>query len=284
MNCLRTSNRNAIVLGRVPLVRAPGTSPVTNCACVCGLTPTAQNNNVRRLAPAAQMAYVLLETVIATGLLIVGLAVLGAQIQDSETAIRQMRLRLRAMTLAEQQLAELDLGLVELDTVDEVQEGDFGPRYPDFGWRLITEPTAIEGMFRLTVEVLYLVRADAYREDDFDYEAADSVFTAFAFRPAPQALDLGVDFGLSDEELETISEKLSNAGVPGLDALSFDPAILAKLDFEQMVEVLPVLLDALGMELGDLADLIPPEVLEELKKSGILDEADGAENPEGEGG
>jgi len=228
--------------------------------------------------------YVLLETVIATGLLIVGLAVLGAQIQDSESAIRQMRLRLRAMTLAEQQLAELDLGLVELDSVDEVQEGDFGPRYPDFGWRLITEPTAIEGMFRFTVEVLYLVRMDAYKEDDFDYEAADTVFTTYAFRSAPQALDLGVDFGLDDEEFESISEKLANTGVPGLDAQSFDPTILAKLDFEQLVEVLPVVLDALGMKLGDLEALIPPEVLEELKKSGMLEELDETKKPEEEGG
>src|SRR3990170_1677399 len=134
--------------------------------------------------------YVLLETVIATGLLIVGLAVLGAQIQDSDTAIRQMRLRLRAMTLAEQQLAQMDLGLIELDSVDEVQEGDFGPRYPDFGWRLITEPTAIEGMYRLTVEILYLIREDAYKEDDFDYEAAETVFTTYSIRPTPQAMDL----------------------------------------------------------------------------------------------
>lgn len=232
----------------------------------------------------SRRGYVLLETVIATGLLIVGLAVLGAQIQDSDMAIRQMRLRLRAMTLAEQQLAELDLGLIELDSVDEVQEGDFGPRYPDYGWRLITEPTAIEGMYRFTVEVLYLIRDGAYKEDDFDYEAADILFTSYAFRPAPQALDLGIDFGLSDEDLERVTEKLSNAGIPGLDAQSFDPAILAKLDFAQLVEVLPVFLDALGMELGDLEALIPAGVLEELKKSGMLDELGGADKGEEDGG
>jgi len=226
---------------------------------------------------ASRRGYVLLETVIATGLLIVGLAVLGGQIQDSDTAIRNMRLRLRAMTLAEQQLAELDLGLVELDSVDEVQEGDFGPRYPDFGWRLITEPTAIEGLYRFTVEVLYLVRMDAYQKDDFDYESADTLFTAYAFRPAPQSLDLGTDFGLKDDQLEKVSQKLSDAGVPGLTAQSFDPAILAKLDFEQMVQVLPVILDALGIQLGDLESLIPPQVLEELKKSGVLDQLDGSD-------
>jgi len=233
---------------------------------------------------ANRRGYVLLETVIATGLLIVGLAVLGGQIQDSDTAIRKMRLRLQAMTLAEQQLAMLDLGLVELDSVDEVQEGDFGPRYPDYGWRLITEPTAIEGLFRFSVEILYLLREGPYKEDDFDHEAAEVLFTTYALRPTPQALDLGADFGLSDEEFETVSEKLSNAGVPGLDAQSFDPTILAKLDFEQLVEVLPVVLDALGMELGELKAMIPPEVLEELQKSGILEEPEGTKKPEEEGG
>jgi len=287
MNRFRTSNGRANFLGRGPLVRARGAGPVTFFGPVRGLAPAALIGSLvrpRGLKPAARSGYVLLETVIATGLLIVGLAVLGAQIQDSQTAIRHMRLRLRAMTLAEQQLAELDLGLIELDSVDEVQEGDFGPRYPDFGWRLVTEPTAIEGLYRLTVEILHLLRDGAYKEDDFDYEYADTVFTTYALRPAPQALDLGVDFGLSDEEFASVSEKLSNAGVPGLDAQSFDPTILAKLDFEQLVEVLPVVLDALGMELGDLEAMIPAEVLEDLKKSGILDEAGGAKMLEGEGG
>ncbi len=225
----------------------------------------------------SRRGYVLLETVIATGLLIVGLAVIGAEIQDSETAIRQMRLRLRAMTLAEQHLAELDLGLIELDSVDEVQDGDFGPRYPDFGWRLTTEPTAIEGLFRLTLDVMHHIRESPYKKDDFEVENAEKIFTAYVFRAAPQSLDLGADFGLKDDELEQVSQKLSDAGVPGLTAQSFDPAILAKLDFDQMVQVLPVILNALGVGLGDLEAMIPPEVLEELKKSGVLDQLGGSD-------
>ena len=162
----------------------------------------------------SRRGYVLLETVIATGLLIVGLAVIGAEIQDSDTAIRQMRLRLRAMTLAEQHLAEMDLGLIELDSVDEVQDGDFGPRYPDFGWRLTTEPTAIEGLFRLTLDVMHHIRESPYKKDDFEVETAEKIFTAYAFRAAPQSLDLGADFGLKEDQLEQVSQKLSDAGVP----------------------------------------------------------------------
>jgi hypothetical protein len=102
--------------------------------------------------------YVLLEVVIATGLLVVALAIIGGQIQDSGTAIHKMERRLEAARLAEQQFAFLDLGLVQLDSVDEVAEGDFGPRFPDWGWRLITEPTAVDGMFRLKLEVLHHIR------------------------------------------------------------------------------------------------------------------------------
>jgi hypothetical protein len=231
----------------------------------------------------SRRGYVLLETVIATGLLIVGLAVIGAEIQDSDTAIRQMRLRLRAMTLAEQHLAELDLGLIKLDSIDEVQDGDFGPRNPDFGWRLTTEPTAIEGLFRLTLDVMHHIREIAYKKDDFEVEKAEKIFTAYAFRAAPQSLDLGADFGLKDDQLEQVSQKLSDAGVPGLTAQSFDPAILAKLDFDQMVQVLPVILNALGVGLGDLEAMIPPEVLAELKKSGLLDQLGDSGKQEGTG-
>lgn len=226
----------------------------------------------------------MLETVIGTGLLILGLAVIGAQFQDSETSIRKMQRRFRAIELAEQYLAELDLGLIELDSVDEVQEEDFGPRFPDYGWRLITEPTAIEGMYRLTVEVLFIPRADKYQEDDFDHENAETLFTAYAFRPVPQKLDLEVDYGLKDEELERVTQTLGDTGIPGLDVSSFDPSILAKLDFEQMVKVLPIVLDAMHLELGDLEAMIPPEILKQIKESGALDEIEGLGDKDGQGG
>lgn len=229
----------------------------------------------RGLEPAARLGYVLLETVIGTGLLILGLAAIGSQFQDSEMAIKKMQRRTRAIELAEQQLAELDLGLVELDSVDEVQEEDFGPRFPDFGWRLTTEPTSLEGMYRLKLDVFFIPREGAYKEDDFDFDTADELFTAYAFRAAPKKLDLAVDYGLKDEELDRVTQTLANTGIPGLDASSFDPTILAKLDFEQLVEVLPIVLDAMNLELGDLEAMIPANVLNELKESGALGEIKG---------
>jgi len=90
--------------------------------------------------------YVLLETVIATGVLIVGLAVIGAQLQESDKSVHKMERRMRAMALADSYMAQLDLGLIPLDSVERELDGDFGPRFPDWGWTLLTEQTAIDGM------------------------------------------------------------------------------------------------------------------------------------------
>jgi len=232
----------------------------------------ASNGRIRR-----RRAYILLETVVAAGMLVVGLAVIGAQFHDSQMAIRRMERRVRAMTLAEQQLAYLDLGLIELESIDEVEEGDFGPRFPDWGWRMRTEPTAVDAMFRLTVEIQHYFREDEYRKDTFPHDDAETVYSVYLFRARPQSIDLAADFGLTEDEYDKVAERLATAGVPGLDAAAFDPKVLAKLDSEELLKALPVVLDALGIDIGALKSLIPPEVLQELKDSGVLDDEQGGE-------
>ena len=219
---------------------------------------------------ARRCAYILLETVIASGLLVVGMAVIGAQLQDSDMAIRKMERRVRGMILAQQQLSFLDLGLIKLDSLDEVEEGDFGPREPDWGWRMVTEPIAVEGMFRLTLEVMHNYREGDYRKDTFEHDDAEVVYFVYLFRATPQTLDLAADFGLTDEELEVVSDKLAASGLPGFNALAFDPAALAKLEPEELLEALPIILDVLGIDLGELSALIPPDILRDLQESGLL--------------
>jgi len=216
--------------------------------------------------------YVLLETVVATGLLVIGLAVIGAQVQDSQTCVRKMQRRIRAMMLAEQHLAMLDLGLVELDSVDELEEGDFGPRYPDYGWWLTTEDTAIEDVYLLRLDILHHLREDEYREDDFDFDNAETLYTVYAMRAAPQPVDFGVDFGLTDDEVVELGEKLGELGIEGLDPGEFDLLLLGKLDFEELLEALPLIMDAFGLELSDMASTIPPNLLRQIQESGLLDE------------
>ena len=231
-----------------------------------GPIPAAKRGHRRR-------GYVLLETVVATGLLIVGLAVIGAQVQDSQTCVRKMQRRVRAMMFAERHLAMLDLGLVELDSVDELEEGDFGPRHPDYGWWLTTEDTAIENMYLLRLDILHHLREDEYREDDFDFDNADTLYTVYAMRAAPQPVDFGEDFGLTEDEVIELGEKLSELGIDGMDPEEFDLRILGKLDFEELLEALPVIMDAFGMELSDMASTLPPNLLRQIQESGLLDEA-----------
>lgn len=216
--------------------------------------------------------YVLLETVVATGLLVIGLAVIGAQVQDSQTSVRKMQRRIRAMMLAEQHLAMLDLGLVELDSVDELEEGDFGPRYPDYGWWLTTEDTAIENVYLLRLDVLHHLREDEYREDDFDFDNAETIYTVYAMRAAPQPVDFSQDFGLTEDEVVELGEKLGELGIEGLDPGEFDLRVLGKLDFEELLEALPVIMDAFGLELSDMASTLPPNLLRQIQESGLLDE------------
>lgn len=248
---------------------------------------TANTAGLRR-APGTRAArrggWVLLETVIATGTLIVGLAVIGVQIQQADSSLRQMQLKIRSIMLAEMYLAEMDLGLIELDSVDDVQEEDFGPRYPDFGWRLTIDETAREEVFLLKLEVLYLMRDGEYEPDTFDHDHATTTHTVYAMKPAPRPLDMGADFGLDDEELIELGEKLDVLGIEGLSVDALDPTILASLNFEEFLEVLPLLADALRIDVSQLLGSLPPDLLDALEQSGVLDAIDEeTESPAGEG-
>lgn len=222
-----------------------------------------------------RQAWVLLETVIATGLLVVGLAVLGAQVQDARTSIRKMERRTRALMLSEQLLAELEMGVIELESADEIEERDFGPRFPDWGWRLTTDPTSIEGMYLQRLDVMYLARDGTYREDDFEHDDAEIVHTLYVMHAQPLPFDFAMDFGLREEELLDLNEKLGELGIDGLDLSNFDPRFFQNVDFEELMTALPVLLDAMNMEIDDLLAIIPPEILEQIKESGLLDELQG---------
>jgi len=230
-----------------------------------------RRTHIRAGRRSSRGAYVLLETVLATGLLVVGLAVIGAQVQSADTSIRVMERKIRAMMLAERQMAELEMGLIKLESLDEIEEGDFGPRHPDWAWLMAIEPTAVDEMYRLTLDVFYLPREGDYQEDDFEYDDAERVFTAYAFRSEPRPIDFGADFGMSDEELDEMAEKLIDTGIPGLDPSQFDVSLIPELPFEEFITVLPTILDAFGIEFDQLAAALPRDVLRQLEESGLLD-------------
>ena len=181
-------------------------------------------------------AYVLLETVLATGLLALGLAIIGGQLQDSVTASRTMELRMRALALVEMQLAHLDTGLIEFESVDDIHEGEFGGRFPEFAWRMTMDESAIEDMFQITLEILY----EPHRviEDEFDFDDSEVLYQFYVFRAAPRRLDLAVDFGVPEDQLEEIADILASVGVEGLDdPTNIDWRALGTTDFEELIEI-----------------------------------------------
>lgn len=235
--------------------------------------------------PTRRSAWVLLETVIATGLLVTGLAVIGAQVQAADRSVKTMQRHVRGMLLAQMKLAELDMGLVELDSVDIVQEEEFGPRYPDFAWRLTTEESAIDDVYVLALEVLYHPNdsVNDYREGSFDFDASETIHRVYAVRPAPQSLNLEEELGLDEEQVDQLSERLVQLGIPGLDAQALDPTILATLDFEDFLEVLPVIAEAMGLDLTSILGALPPGLLDTFNPDDLL-QGNEAGGDSGEGG
>lgn len=227
--------------------------------------------------------YVLLETVIATALLIISLTVIGGQVRHSREAVEEMRLRARALMLAELHLAEMDLGLIELDSIDQIQEGDFGPRFPDWGWRLITERTGVEQMFELQLDVLHHPREGDYRPDDFEFEHSRKVFSTHAFRAAPAKLNFAADFGLNDDELASLASTLGELGggvVPDLGNFPANALADPNQSIEEMLPMLAAMLTAMGQSVDELAGILPPDILEKLRALGE-GKTDGAEGGEG---
>ena len=82
---------------------------------------------------------------------ILGLSVHGSQIHAGRMASRFMERDYTALRLAESKIAELDTGLI---VPDEIVEGDWGELYPRFGWRMTMEPSGIDLLTAIKLEIL----------------------------------------------------------------------------------------------------------------------------------
>jgi len=209
---------------------------------------------------------------VATGMLIVGLAVIGTQVQDAQRSLHEMDRRTDGLMLAERLLAELDMGLLELDSVDELIEHDFGPRYPDWGWSLTISETALPNAFLQRLDVLHLRRDGPYKEDDFAHEDAEVVHTLYAMRVMQRPVNFAEDFGLDEDELKELGDRFTDIGIPGLDVGAFDPRFLQQTNLEELIKALPVIMDALHMDITQLVGTLPPDLLQQLIDAGVLGE------------
>ncbi len=226
----------------------------------------------------------LMEVLVALGMLILGLSVLGWQMHAGLEASWNMERDYTTLLLAESKIAELDTGLI---VPDDIVEGDFGELFPRFGWRMTMEPSGVTLLTAIRLEILYDgLRRNAERE--MDYENAEVLQTVHLLRAAPARIDLTRDFGMKAEDADKLAEQLSTMGGSGLDPHDLDPSLFRDLSLEELIEVLPILLQAFGMKLEDVLPILPDDLRQLMEQAQETDagapDDDGAGTPGAEGG
>lgn len=200
--------------------------------------------------------YLLLEVVLAIGLLLLGLSVIGGQIQSSQDAAYDARDMARYLMLVDMKLAELDAGLVPFDQeADQEVEGDFTRRFPDYGWRMRLDPTVTENLWLITLEILYNPRETI--EDEFEPDDAEVVHKVYLMRSTPPQVDLQADYGLTDEAIANLSDQLP---IEDFDPTNFDPSLLRNLDTEELLGMLPAFIQMMGLSEEEIRSLLPAEL------------------------
>lgn len=224
-----------------------------------------QHSRLIKRRAARRLGYVLMEVVVAISLLLVGMTYIGAQVQKTEEAAHASEDLTRIMMLIETKMAELDTGLVFLDEeADQELEGDFSLRFPDYGWRMRFEDTATESLRAITLDILYAPRLDL--DTEFDVDNAKVVHTVYTLRQVPPKVDLAADFGLDEETIERLTEDLP---MELFDPAAFDVAgFFRDTPTEDLMAMLPALMQAFGISSEQLANVLPAELRDLINPEG----------------
>jgi hypothetical protein len=185
----------------------------------------------------------LLEVVLAVAILAGALAVIGGQINGGFVMNIETEVLTDAVFLAEAKMAEIDSGLV---TFEEEMEGDFGEGFAGYGWRILIEPNEIEDLFEIEIQILRGEKL--FGEEDYTYdEQSEIIHRVHTLRARPATLDLVRDFGISDEQMVELSDSIP---IDGIDLTNLDPSAIARLDFDQLMELFGALGGGLESLLG----------------------------------
>ncbi len=183
--------------------------------------------DVRRggsVAPRRRAA-MLLEVLISVAILVLAISTIGGQVGESLRSAEYTNDLNRAVMLTESVLSEMDLIMDEedrlIDLDGEEGEGTFGERYPGFGWRIKREPTEIENLDLVTVQIL---RGSEESESVEDWKVLHS---AYVLKLTPGVATIGLSgFGLSEEQLTALNSgdygtgswSVDTSGTGGMDA------------------------------------------------------------------
>ena len=200
----------------------------------------------------------LLEVVVALSIMVFALGMLGGQLVAGMRMIQSVDEQTRAIQLTDRILALLELDPETIARIgeEETADGDFGDQFPGWFWRVQLEPTDIERLGLVTVEVLH--QTDPDRQESMD--DARIARTLHMLKAAPQPIDLAADFGFSEEQLTQLAETVP---IPDFDPTALDPQLIAAMITpETLIELLPVFLPLIQQMTGGQlpADISPEDI------------------------
>ncbi len=196
---------------------------------------------------------VLLEVVVSLGVLLVAIAVVGVVFHNGQENVVRAEKLMRGMIMSERLIAEIDTNSGLLDVEQREQSGYFRDEETLAGmsWKVTANPSQrVEGLLEIDVEIFI-------GDPDGEPEMREYVMGTRIFRALPRGIDLENDFGLDEEQVTQITDQIPG-GAQLIDPRNFDPRMLASLDMDTLIEMLPTLIAAFGQNFagGQLDQII----------------------------
>jgi len=184
----------------------------------------------------------LLEVVVSISILLVAMAVIGLAFRNGQYNLQRSERITRAMLLTERLLAELDTGYLEIE--EREQSGWFDVEAEEgMSWFVEINPDDnIDGLLKVDITI-FLGDPEGTDEEHV------RILSTHVFRPEPMGIDFERDFGLDEDQITQLTDAIPG-GEAVIDPTDFDPRDLARLDLDTLVEILPALMEALGVNLG----------------------------------
>ena len=224
--------------------------------------------------PGLRRGSMLFEVLLALSILTLGMATVGIQIStglrlETEAAeifrrqslIESMLAQLEVLVADEMSMAEEESGPALTDRELDI-EGEFGLVFPGYAYRILIEPTEVEMLNRVTIELL---------QADFDPETGEledepqRVYLVRTLRATPPQINLSAENGGMMLSMEQRSS-LQALGLIDADG-NLNIQKLVAMDPATLLELLPLLMSSFGG--GELAQMMggmsPEQLLEALQ-------------------
>lgn len=192
-----------------------------------------------------QRGVALLEVILALSLLLVAMIAIGVIFSNGQYFIENAELRTRALLMTEKLITDLDTGVIVME--EREQSGYFvingvNESMPGMSWMIEADPSPrIAGLIDIDISV--------FMGDPEDEEKRTNVMHTRIERAEPRGYDFERDFGLDEDQVNQLTD-LIPGGSQLLDPTNFDPRVLAQLPADQLVELLPTLIQAFGGQIG----------------------------------